>query len=100
RPPPAPRAGPIAAQAADALDEAHQHGIVHRDIKSANLMVDARGRVKLLDFGLARIVERQSEGRAQTGVLETVAGTVMGTFAYMSPEQVRGRTLDARTDLF
>jgi TolB-like protein/predicted Ser/Thr protein kinase len=98
---PIPDAVSIAAQAADALDEAHGHGIVHRDVKSANLMVDARGRVKLLDFGLAKYEVRRSASALTTGaLLETQPGVVMGTFAYMSPEQVRGRPLDARSDLF
>lgn len=92
----------IGLQAADALDEAHAHGVIHRDIKSANLIVDQRGRVKLLDFGLAKVVPGggAADAMTQTAGLETVVGTVMGTFAYMSPEQVRGRAVDFRSDLF
>jgi serine/threonine protein kinase/Tfp pilus assembly protein PilF len=94
-------------QIADALESAHARGIVHRDIKPANVFVNARGQVKILDFGLARMEGiRRTEGNVSR--LETVGaahdlttpGTAMGTVAYMSPEQARGQLADARTDLF
>ena len=86
---------------AEALAAAHEKGIVHRDLKPANVMVTTEGRVKILDFGLAKDVNAEpSDGATQTSAGLTQAGIVMGTPAYMSPEQVSGRTLDHRTDIF
>ncbi len=87
----------IAAQVADALDAAHSKGIVHRDIKPSNLMLTPRGHVKVLDFGLAKLEAPTGGDETQ---LMTGAGVVMGTVAYMSPEQALGRAVDHRTDLF
>ena len=87
----------LAVQIADALSRAHAAGIIHRDLKPGNVMVDEHGLVKVLDFGLAKLTEPRVGEEAPT---QTAAGTIIGTVAYMSPEQAEGKPVDARSDIF
>jgi eukaryotic-like serine/threonine-protein kinase len=97
---------PVARQIADALQAAHEHGVIHRDLKPANIKLRPDGTVKVLDFGLAKAVEPAGNPAAVpdtptiTTPAMTRAGIILGTAAYMSPEQARGNPLDARTDIW
>src|SRR5438094_3929 len=94
-----------AIQIAGALEEAHAAGIIHRDIKPENVMIRRNGHVKVLDFGLAKLMERAASDQTDTeaathALVQTDAGMVLGTSQYMSPEQARGKPVDARTDIW
>ena len=95
----------LGVQIVDALESAHSKGIVHRDLKPANIFVTSRGQAKILDFGLAKMEVRRTDGPSEMNTAVrpdelTSAGSTVGTISYMSPEQARGQVADARTDIF
>ncbi len=103
---PVDEALPIAKQIAEALEVAHAQGIIHRDLKPANIKVRADGTVKVLDFGLAKALDPAAGASADAAISPTIslqatqAGVILGTAAYMSPEQARGKVVDARADVW
>ena len=99
-PPPVRKTIDYAVQIAHGLAAAHEQGIVHRDLKPENLFVTKDGRIKILDFGLAKLMQTQPDSDAPTMTRGTDPGMLMGTAGYMSPEQVRGKAVDHRTDIF
>src|SRR5579862_4212911 len=95
----------LGVEIAEALEAAHAQGIIHRDIKPANIFVTKRGRAKVLDFGLAKLVPKgiavgAGDSSDESASTTSIAGLISGTPSYMSPEQIRGDDLDARTDIF
>jgi serine/threonine protein kinase len=95
-----------AIQIAEGLSAAHSHGIVHRDLKPQNVMVGQEGRIKILDFGLAKALHAAQSGEGEQGGDGTLSqdltktGVILGTLAYMSPEQIEGKAVDTRSDVF